>query len=474
MDADKEVTAEFTKLTYTITPDAAPAEGGTISPDTAVTVDHGGSQLFEISTNDGYKIDSVLVDGEDKGTDPTYEFTNVTTDHTITASFAKKEYELTTTVTGDGTGGSGTVVTSPDSADNKYEYNTEVTLTASPDNSSAFVEWSGATTSDSTSVELTMDEKKSVTAHFALARETTFKSGTASDWELVSYPLEALTPEFSSVFGELAGNTFYTFQADGSYSGTYKEIANSDTVSNTEGYWGLFQDEQEVQVLGSDVTKNVNFQFPEKGWYMISTPYASNWGDDIVSHSDMATDGVGHVRLVVWDSASGNYVNYYSDVETYDLKPWQGYWVKAKAANASLELEKKTSPSGTPSSVAASTASSYQLPASVNADELDMPPAPPGVQEQITDLEITAAPNPVSEPGTITFKVTSGNAALVSNMRVEVFAASGSQVFMGESSGSALQWNAEGISNGVYLYRVNAEVGSSVLSTDVQKLLVVR
>lgn len=86
MDAAKAVTATFTLKAYTIT--ATAGTGGSISPSGTVTVNHGANQTFTISANNGYKVADVKVDNVSQGVLSTYTFTNVTSNHTIEASFA--------------------------------------------------------------------------------------------------------------------------------------------------------------------------------------------------------------------------------------------------------------------------------------------------------------------------------------------------------------------------------------------------
>ena len=85
--------AEISELanltTWTITASAEPH--GSISPSGAVSVPQGGSRLFTITPEAGYIVDDVLVDGSSVGAVTSYEFTNVTADHTIAASFAYED-----------------------------------------------------------------------------------------------------------------------------------------------------------------------------------------------------------------------------------------------------------------------------------------------------------------------------------------------------------------------------------------------
>lgn len=69
---------------------ASAEPGGSIDPSGSVRVLEGGSQSFTIHPDDGYAIQEVLVDGVSQGATGSYNFDNVTEDHTITARFRKK------------------------------------------------------------------------------------------------------------------------------------------------------------------------------------------------------------------------------------------------------------------------------------------------------------------------------------------------------------------------------------------------
>ena len=86
MDADKVVTANFVKITYTI--EASAGTGGSISPSGDVIVDCGTDKTFTITPDSVfYEIADVEVDGSPVGPASTYEFLNVTEGHTIEATF---------------------------------------------------------------------------------------------------------------------------------------------------------------------------------------------------------------------------------------------------------------------------------------------------------------------------------------------------------------------------------------------------
>ena len=79
-------TGENPPVTHTIT--ASAGTHGSISPSGAVTVNEGAGQTFTITPDAGYQINKVLVDGSEVTVNGgSYAFTNVTADHTISATF---------------------------------------------------------------------------------------------------------------------------------------------------------------------------------------------------------------------------------------------------------------------------------------------------------------------------------------------------------------------------------------------------
>lgn len=71
---------------YTIT--ATSGGNGTISPMGATVVGHATSQVYTITPATGYHVVDVVVDGKSAGAVTSYTFSNVTDNHTISATFA--------------------------------------------------------------------------------------------------------------------------------------------------------------------------------------------------------------------------------------------------------------------------------------------------------------------------------------------------------------------------------------------------
>jgi hypothetical protein len=86
MNQNTTVTATFKLKTSTIT--ATAGAGGTITPNGSVVVNQGTTKKFTIRPNAGYQVSDVKVDGVSQGPITTYTFSNITTDHTIEASFS--------------------------------------------------------------------------------------------------------------------------------------------------------------------------------------------------------------------------------------------------------------------------------------------------------------------------------------------------------------------------------------------------
>ncbi|MBI3194141.1 MAG: T9SS type A sorting domain-containing protein, partial [Ignavibacteriae bacterium] len=173
MDGNKTVTANFAINTYTLT--ASAVGNGTITPSGNVAVQYGSSQSFTTSSDEGYHLDSIVVDGVRTDSLVSYTFYNVTGVHSITAYFSINYYALTTQVTGGG------AITRTPPGDT-YARGTEVTLVSTSNAHFNFSGWSGDTTGvviRNDTLIVTMDVAKTIRANFAIVTYTiTVTQGT--------------------------------------------------------------------------------------------------------------------------------------------------------------------------------------------------------------------------------------------------------------------------------------------------------
>ncbi len=91
------ISCDGNPIVYTIT--AAAGNGGVISPSGDETVNCGSGKTFTISPNSCYHISDVKVDGVSVGAVNSYEFKNVTANHSISADFAKNQCKITSSAT---------------------------------------------------------------------------------------------------------------------------------------------------------------------------------------------------------------------------------------------------------------------------------------------------------------------------------------------------------------------------------------
>ena len=73
-------------VTYTISGSAG--IGGSLAPVGTILVDQGSNRTYTITANSGYQISNVIVDGVSIGVVSSFTFTNITSNHTIAASFS--------------------------------------------------------------------------------------------------------------------------------------------------------------------------------------------------------------------------------------------------------------------------------------------------------------------------------------------------------------------------------------------------
>ena len=139
---------------YSLSTSVSPDGGGTIDPATG-TYDTGTEVILTAEPASGYRFDRWS--GDATGTSGSVTIT-MDNNKSVTAHF-QAQYTLNASVSPIG---SGTI----DPATGTYDSGTRVTLTAEPASGYRFDRWSGDATGTSSSVIITMDDDKSVTARF--------------------------------------------------------------------------------------------------------------------------------------------------------------------------------------------------------------------------------------------------------------------------------------------------------------------
>jgi uncharacterized repeat protein (TIGR02543 family) len=162
---------------FTITSSAD--TNGSITPGGAVTVVSGASQAFVITPHGGHHIADVRVDGASVGAVAGYDFTSVTANHTIAASFATDSCLLTVNIVG-----AGSVTRAPDQV--SYEFGAPVILTSVPATGFTFVGWSGDTSTTTSPLTIVMDGSRTYTATFADSAAPTVEVTAPNGGEVLS------------------------------------------------------------------------------------------------------------------------------------------------------------------------------------------------------------------------------------------------------------------------------------------------
>lgn len=167
MNSDKTCVTTFDLNTYTIT--ATSGVGGSVTPAGVTTKNYGTNQSYAITPATNYHIGGVLVDGVSIGSVSAYTFSNITANHTISATFAIDQFPLTVNMAGTGAG----VVTGAGT----YDAGATITVTATPNYGSVFTGWSGACSGTNSSTQVVMNSAKTCTANFNLISAITVSLG---------------------------------------------------------------------------------------------------------------------------------------------------------------------------------------------------------------------------------------------------------------------------------------------------------
>ncbi|MGO9018886.1 MAG: IPT/TIG domain-containing protein [Syntrophobacteraceae bacterium] len=258
-------------ITYTIT--ASAGAGGTITPVGAITAKEGSSVSFTALPNPGYKLTSLTIDGVDSGNQPingaAHSFSNIQSDHTITAVFALLEvFQVTASA------GPGGTITSPGITTVKEGSSLSYTVTPTTDYCLITLTVDGAPVAGNpltysfTGIEL----DHAITAVFALCPNYTSVTVSAGDGGTISPAGPGVAMDGGSLTYTAAPNPGYLLTAilvDGATVGgpsiypvtyTFSDIQPGHTLAATFApyldYFGI----QAGNHLESQVTSNGSTQ----------------------------------------------------------------------------------------------------------------------------------------------------------------------------------------------------------------------
>src|SRR5439155_18776877 len=153
--------ANFRLVQYTLTTGTSPSGAGTVTPATGNKYNYGTQVTVAATVNAGYQFTGWS--GACMGTGPCS--VTMTADRSVTANFALVQYTLTT---GTSPSGAGTVTPATGS---KYNYGTQVSVTATGNAGYEFTGWSGACTGGGAWSGARAGDR-GVTANFALVQYT--------------------------------------------------------------------------------------------------------------------------------------------------------------------------------------------------------------------------------------------------------------------------------------------------------------
>ncbi|MCP4048625.1 MAG: hypothetical protein GY732_21825, partial [Gammaproteobacteria bacterium] len=93
ISANHSISATFSATTFTVT--ASAGTHGSITPSGSITVAQGDNRSYTIIPDSGYHVADVLVDGQSQGVVTSYTFSNVSANHSISATFSMNTFTVT-------------------------------------------------------------------------------------------------------------------------------------------------------------------------------------------------------------------------------------------------------------------------------------------------------------------------------------------------------------------------------------------
>ncbi|MES2657902.1 MAG: hypothetical protein V4689_04750 [Verrucomicrobiota bacterium] len=302
VSANHTIAASFAINTYIITSTAG--TGGSISPSGSIDVNSGDSPTFTLTPDAGYYVDNVIVDGVSVGPVTSYTFTNVTADHSISATFDNRvKLKLDFTVTGTPVTSGWTPVNGNYVADtalasvsniDSLGYNFSVAHVGAYDNNNATQSLTrsglytfGNNTNDHTFTLTGLNAGQSVTLYACAAWDGNARAGVVLYGNNAPAGVKALTvgtPGTSPTLANLTEIGTAISDANGTITGS---LHGADGVNtNIEGQFGGF-----IFAISAGGTPPVGTPFSN---WATSPPYNLT-GNNALPESDPDFDGVPNI-----------------------------------------------------------------------------------------------------------------------------------------------------------------------------------
>ena len=282
IDKAKTVTAVFVKKQYPLTVEIE-GEGSVTEKviKAGVATDYNSGTIVELTATAETGWEFKEWSGDLTGTDNPSQIT-IDAAKTVKAVFVKKQFTVNITIEGEGTVTS--EVMTGLKVDNKYEYGTDLKLTANAETGWEFKEWSGDLTGTDNPSQITIDAAKTVKAVFVKKQFT------------VNITIEGEGTVTSEVMTGLKVDNKYEYGTD------LKLTANAETGWEFKEWSGdIISTENPVQIT-IDGSKNVKVKFFNENYFELT--YGGEQGEPFEDYNNVV-DGPDQNGFLVQSFSEG-------------------------------------------------------------------------------------------------------------------------------------------------------------------------
>jgi len=268
-------------------------------------------------------------------------------------------------------------------------------------------------------------------------------------------------------------------------SATSGTVGALTSVSALGGYWLAVQQAGQFCVTGTALTGDQVVDLATLGWHMIGVPYDTAWGNATGAAVKFTRNGVDKwlTDAVAAGWVYGTVFSWNPTISKWDkitvaqgttLVPCLGYWIKTRVSGLTMTFTETAWDPGNPPSFSAM---------SLKSEDPGNPPMPVHVTPLTFDsskLAFGNYPNPVTDVHTTHFTVMGAMAAFVDAIKVDIYDLSGKKVYSsGEIVGTSVDWHTDNdygeyLANGVYLYKMYAQVEGQWAVSKVKTIAILR